>query len=263
MPGQIRRRHIRTSEISCGGGRVPEPSQIKEALVRGKRSLYESFAEAAPLRLHAGEMFMTAGLQSNRFYRLKSGWACQYQELCEGRRTIVDLYLPGDFIGLDASFNTRPVKNVLALTSVDMVGADSILNDASASRDTALFVAWLLGHRQRRADRLLATISGCDARGRLAMMVLDLYKRLRGRKLISTDSFNMPLTYQHIGAYLGLTVVHVNRVLRSLRDERIACLERHCLTILDMQRLVLLSQSRKIPGNTRTRLDPCAIECVQ
>jgi len=242
---------------------VPERSEIKEALVRGKQRLYENFAEASPLCLSAGEMFTIDGLRSDHFYRLQSGWACQYQELYEGRRAIIDLYLPGDFIGLDASFNTRPIENVLALTSVEIVGAGNVLSDASASWDTALFVAWLLGHRQRRDDRLLAAISGCDARGRLAMMVLDLYKRLRGRKLISTDSFNMPLTYQHIGAYLGLTVVHVNRVLRSLRDERIACLERHCLTILDMRRLVLLSQSRKIPGNTRTRLDPCAIECVQ
>jgi CRP-like cAMP-binding protein len=144
-----------------------------------------------------------------------------------------------------------------------MVGASDVFSNAKTSRDTALFIAWLLGHRQRRADRLLTAISSCDARGRLAMMILDLYKRLRGRKLISTGSFNVPLTHQHIGAYLGLTVVHVNRVLRSLRDERIACLERHCLTILDMQRLVLLSQNRKTPNNTRTKPDHCAVEFVQ
>src|SRR3954468_16911793 len=120
MSGQSGRQHIHTSKISCDGGRVPDGSQIKEALVRGRRSLYESFAEAAPLRLNAGDMFTAAGLESDRFYRLKSGWACQYQELCKGRRAIIDLYLPGDFIGLDASFNTRPVENVLALTSVDM-----------------------------------------------------------------------------------------------------------------------------------------------
>src|SRR3954449_8169177 len=233
------------SKISRDRVRAPERSEIDEALVRGRQNLYESFVKAAPLCLHAREMFTAARLRSDHFYRLQSGWACQSQELGEGRRAIIDLYLPGDFIGLDASFNMRPVENVLALTAVEMVGAGNVFSDARASRDTALFIAWLLGHRQQRTDRLLATISSYDARGRLAVMILDLYKRLRRRKLISTESFNMPLTHQHIGAYLGLTVVHVNRVLKSLLDERVACLERHFLTILDMERLVLLSRNRK------------------
>jgi hypothetical protein len=38
-------------------------------------------------------------------------------------------------------------------------------------------------------------------------------------------------------------VVHVNRVLRSLRDERIVNLERHCVTILDLDRLTSLAQN--------------------
>jgi hypothetical protein len=48
----------------------------------------------------------------------------------------------------------------------------------TADRSIALYVAWLLSERQRRADRLLAAISGLDGRGRLAMMVLDFYGRL-------------------------------------------------------------------------------------
>jgi CRP-like cAMP-binding protein len=165
------------------------------------------------------------------------------------RRAIIDIYLPGDFIGLDAAFKTRPIENVLTLTSVEgqAIGARTLLSDAMVSPSAALFVAWLLGRRQQRADRLLAAISGCDARGRLAMMVLDLHQRLRARKLITQDTFNMPLTQQHIGEYLGLTVVHVNRVLKSLRVDRIASLERHCLTILDMRRLVQLSRKREMP----------------
>jgi hypothetical protein len=47
-----------------------------------------------------------------------------------------------------------------------------------ANRSTALFVAWLLSERQRRADRLLAAISSLDARGRIATMILDFHARL-------------------------------------------------------------------------------------
>ena len=78
------------------------------------------------------------------------------------------------------------------------------------------------------------------------MMVLDLYTRLCRRKLISSSVYNLPLTQIQIGSYLGLTVAHVNRVLRSLRDERIVNLEKHCVTILNLERLMSLAQSRGI-----------------
>jgi CRP-like cAMP-binding protein len=52
-------------------------------------------------------------------------------------------------------------------------------------------------------------------------MMLDFYTRLRRRKLITGSMYNLPLTQVQIGHYLGLTMVHINRVLRSLRDKRI------------------------------------------
>ena len=113
-----------------------------------------------------------------------------------------------------------------------------------ADRPTALYVAWLLGQRQRRADRLLAAITGLSARGRLAMMMLDFYARLRRRRLITGSMYNLPLTQLQIGNYLGLTVVHINRTVRSLRDEQIVTLEKNFVTILDFERLTVLAESR-------------------
>ena len=72
-------------------------------------------------------------------------------------------------------------------------------------------------------------------------MVLDLYKRLKQQGLVTRLSYNLPLTQVQIGAYLGLTVAHVNRVLRSSRDEHIVILEKHCATILDLERLTRLA----------------------
>jgi CRP-like cAMP-binding protein len=195
-------------------------------------------------------MFSSIADARCRAYRLRTGWAGQCRDLAGGRRAIVDVYLPGDLIGLDAPLKTRPVENVLALTSVETeaIGAGVNPTELFASPCIAVYIAWLLGQRQRRADRLLTGISCLDARGRVAMMLLEFYKRLRARKLISAPTYNMPLTQQHIGSYLGLTVVHINRVLRSLRDERIACLEKNCVTIFDLERLILLAEQRAMPG---------------
>jgi hypothetical protein len=75
------------------------------------------------------------------------------------------------------------------------------------------------------------------------MMLLDFYTRLRRRKLISGPNYNLPMSQVQIGSYLGLTVVHVNRVLRSLRSERIIDLAKHCVTILDLERLVIMARN--------------------
>jgi len=79
-------------------------------------------------------------------------------------------------------------------------------------------------------------------------MALDFYTRLSRRRLITGSSYSLPLTQLQIGAYLGLTVVHVNRVMRFLRDEQVISLERHCMTILDLNRLKSLAQKGSPPG---------------
>jgi hypothetical protein len=87
------------------------------------------------------------------------------------------------------------------------------------------------------------------------MMVLDFYTRLRRRKLVMGSTYNLPLTQVQIGQYLGLTMVHVNRVLRALRDERIVNLERHCVTILDLERLTSLTPSEMMTGANAENAD--------
>jgi CRP-like cAMP-binding protein len=234
------------------------PSGVRSQLLLGRQQLEARFnGTGAPLTVRAGETFGSAADARCRIYRLRTGWAGQRRELASGRRAIVDVYLPGDLVGLDAPFRMRPAENVLALTFVEAqaIDADDEPTELFASQCIAVYIAWLLGHRQRRADRLLTAISCLDARGRVAMMLLDFYKRLRARKLIGGTTYNMPLTQQHIGNYLGLTVVHVNRVLRSLRNEQIACLERNCATILDLEQLALLAQQR-VATDITDKLDP-------
>jgi CRP-like cAMP-binding protein len=163
--------------------------------------------------------------------------------LANGRRAIVDVYLAGDVIGLDTVLGTRPLEKILTLTAltIQKIPAEDALIQLMAHRPIALYVSWLLGQRQRRTDRLRAATSCLDARGRLAMMLLDFYERLLHRRLISGSIYNLPLTHIQIGQYLGLTVMHINRVLPALHHEQVVHLEKHCVTILDLKRLATLA----------------------
>jgi hypothetical protein len=60
-------------------------------------------------------------------------------------------YLPGDVIGLDAALRIRPLEEVMALTSltIETINTATALSELMACRPTALYIAWLLGQRQR------------------------------------------------------------------------------------------------------------------
>jgi len=232
--------------------RSDDPDALREELVLGRRELGARFANRPPRTVRAGELLGKATRSSGAIFRLISGWACQFRDFSDGHQAIVDIYTPGDVIGLDTILRTRPSGKVMALTSIaaEMIDTEGGFADLMISRSTALYITWLLGRRQLRSDRLLAAISSLDARGRLATMVLDFYERLRRQRLITGSSYNLPLTQIQIGAYLGLTVAHVNRVLRSLRDERIVHLEKHCVTIFDLDQLAKLAQDGPMLNHT-------------
>jgi CRP/FNR family transcriptional regulator len=214
----------------------------RDDLERGRRELSARFSISPLLTLKAGEFPVAAPGSKNAIYHLVTGWICQIHDFSDGRQAIVDIYLPGEVIGLDADFRVRPFETFMALTSIAMAGISSeiTLADLMSSQPVALYIAWLLGQRLRRSNHLLAAMSSHNAQRRLAAMLCDFYKRLSRQKLVTRSTYNLPLTQTQIGSYLGLTVAHVNRVLRSLREDRIVSVEKHCVTILDLEQLTKL-----------------------
>jgi CRP/FNR family transcriptional regulator, anaerobic regulatory protein len=222
---------------------------LRDELELGRRGLTARFRASRRRSLAAGEPLAAAGSVYNVIYHLVEGWACRFHRFPDGRQAIVDVYLPGDIIGLDAISRTQSLEGVIALTSIvaERIDGEQPLTSLMTCRSIALYIGWLLARRQRQTERHVAAISSLDARERLATMALDFYTRLSGRGLITGSSYCLPLTQVHIAAYLGLTSVHLNRVLRSLRDEQIVSLERHHLTILDLSRLKMLAQKGPQP----------------
>jgi CRP-like cAMP-binding protein len=224
---------------------VPVVTKLSDELKLGQRTVNEVFHNSSPRVFESGVPLAAASGPSEGIYRLRAGWACQFRDWSTDRRIIVDVYLPGDVIGLDTILRTQRSEQVVTLTSgmIEIIPAQDVLTKVFADRLAALYIARLLCQRQRRVERYLAAVSSLDARSRLAMMMLDFYTRLRRRRLLTGLVYDLPLTQLQIGNYLGLTVVHVNRVLRALRDEQIVNLEKHCVTILDLSRLTGLVQN--------------------
>src|SRR5579863_220674 len=228
-------------------------ADLYEDLAQGKLALRAAFRRSPEQPVEAGARIITPNAASEAVYLLGGGWAYRAREWPDGRRAITDIYVPGDVIGLETALVSRPEDTVAALTPLTLQAIDTraALPRLLGQRTVALFVNWLLCEQQRRVGRLAAAIARFDAEGRLAIMLLDFYERLRRRELITALGYTMPLTQQQIGDHLGLTLVHVNRVLRSLRERRIVNIDRHVVTIRDMARLQSLAGRGKAPAAPR------------
>jgi hypothetical protein len=84
-------------------------------------------------------------------------------------------------------------------------------------REIALCFTSLLIEARRRSEELAARIARLEAPERVAAMLIDLYDRLRRRRLIARSTYNLQLTQQQIGDHLGLTGAHVKGYVVIIR----------------------------------------------
>jgi len=174
---------------------------------------------------------------------LISGWAFRYSLLPNGKRQILSLALPGDTIGLDTLLTGAPVYPVQSATAVVYCvmrqdQACELLREADWFREQALNA---LARDRIQAEAALTRIGQCTAEERVAAVLLDLYKDLSKRGLAASNTFPLELTQQHLADWLGLTVVHLNRVLGRFKSRRLISMDRNQITLLDPAALACLS----------------------
>jgi CRP-like cAMP-binding protein len=206
------------------------------------RELRQLFRTSPVLTAAADATLIGRDQPVRSLYLLRRGWACRIRGLSQGRRSILDVYLPGDLVGFDTALLHHAPDEVVMLThgAAQPLDAGRVLPALFANPRLALCLAWTAGEAQRRIERLATALRRCDAQERIALALVDFYLRLRERQLLSGFSYNLPLTQRQLGDYVGMTAIHVNRVLRNLRVAKIVVVENHVVMITDLARLMQL-----------------------
>ena len=173
----------------------------------------------------AGEELQAPGtlLCESRF--LLSGWICRCITLPDGRRQILDFYIPGDLVGYCSRPTARAKASYVCLTSVIAVDAAHLVarTQADALQYPGLTAAWLAIENeieQRLLDQIVRN-GRMPAHERILDLIKDLDGRHRRAGIGFADGFVMPLTQETLGEALGLSTVHINRVLQQMRREQI------------------------------------------
>lgn len=210
-----------------------------------------SEAELAVLdRLHqrrrsfvAGRDLVHQGQSDQAAYILSAGWVCSYKIQPDGSRQIVDFQIPGDFLGLrsvllhTSDHSIEPIVNIQAAE----VLASDLLDAFAQTPRLATAILWAVSRDEAMVVEHLVGLGRRDADARMAHFLLELGARLALVGIGSKAGYACPLTQYHLADALGLTAIHVNRVLRQLREDGLVTFRAGHVTFDNYDRLVDLA----------------------
>ena len=185
-----------------------------------------------------GEQIVEEGSESAPLLLLCSGAARATRTLEDGSQQIVSIFLPGDPLN-PGDFVLGRCGNSISTFSPALVlsiaGAE--LYPLLEQRPTIMRALWRETSWKAAIQReWLIWLGRKPAEARLAHLLCEIACRSLASRSGSED-FEFPLTQRELGDILGLSTVHVNRVLQQLRNRRLVDLSRGRLTIFDREGL--------------------------
>lgn len=201
-------------------------------------SLLEAL-EREPRAHEDGTALWEAGVPMREFHTLTRGWACSMCLLPGGERQVLEVFLPGQIMGLREFGFPRTHSALVALTDIEACPfpRQSLIELFQRSARLTELLFLIQTREQAMLTERIISVGRRPAAERLAHFVLEIKSRLGSASL----SFEFPLRQDLIGDALGLSSVHVSRTLSHLREEGLMCVSGGRVEILDLDGLIEFS----------------------
>jgi CRP-like cAMP-binding protein len=219
---------------SCFAERLEKHIALTEAERRALARLEENLR-----KVKRGAMIQRANEPVTELFVLREGRVMSFVILPDGSRQILRVFFPGDFIGSASTVYKRAPESLVALSDAvlcpfDKHGLRTLLDEHP--RVAALMFVISQTERVALTDRL-ASLGRTSAKARVAAFLLDIVSRLRVMDDNIGDSFDLKLTQEEIGDAVGLTSVHVNRMIRQMEAEGLISRHNGTITLHDERKL--------------------------
>ncbi|MFU8831539.1 MAG: Crp/Fnr family transcriptional regulator [Wenzhouxiangella sp.] len=217
--------------FSCIAGQFEQLASLDKHQINLLESLEQDIR-----KFPAGSMICEAGAEANSLYILHEGWACATRLLADGQRQVLDIFLPGQVMGLREIGFKRFQSDVVSLTEVEacQFSRARLLEVFSESPRLADLFFLSMAREQAMFGERIVSIGRRPAAERLGHFLLELKTRL----LLDSKEFELPLNQSVIGDALGLSAVHVSRTLGVLRERNLVRVEKRRVSITDLEGLV-------------------------
>ena len=240
---QLLRGQQLTIDAGSGDAALSNPLIMKlqrgAALTAADCALLEAVTGARRTTVEAGETLISEGEKPASMHLVVDGIAARHKDLPGGRRSIMAFFVPGDLCDLNVAILGEMDHTISTLTPCTIVRiADKTIEEIKAQSpritkalhwstlvDEAILREWLVNIGHRPADQQIAHLL-CELQLRLATV---------GRA--TQTEFELPLTQQVLGEALGMSTVHVNRTLQSLRSSNLIVYANRTVVLPDLGRL--------------------------
>lgn len=170
---------------------------------------------------------------------LLRGFAFRQKLLRNGSRQIISIHIPTEFVDLQNGLLGTADHNVQSLDGSEAaIIPRSALLDVADKRPSIRLAMWIDTLLDASIFReWVVNVGRRDSRARIAHLLCELVVRLKKIGEGQQGIFDFPLTQEQIADATGLTAVHTNRTLQSLRKDGLIQLTARSLTVLDWERL--------------------------
>ena len=212
------------------GELTPQERDVIEAAITGVRDL------------RAGQTAVRQGHEVDFCCLLVDGLMTRHVDARDGRRHLVGIHLPGDFVDLHAYALKRLDHDVGALTDVRIaIVPHSALQRIQVEQPQLTRRLWVLTLLDAAMHRQwVFRLASLNAIGRVAHFLCEINARMAAIGQSDGQRFDLPMTQVDIGEVCSLTNVHVNRVLRELRELGLCTVRASSVELHDVPRLAAL-----------------------
>lgn len=173
---------------------------------------------------------------------IMSGFAYRSKVSETGKRQILSFHIAGDIPDLQGLAIKRMDHDLMTLSkaTVGFISHDRLerVLETRPALTRALWRETLTDSARFR--QWIVNLGTRDAAGRMAYLLAELRQRLAAMGLVVNEQFDFPITQSKLADALGLSVVHVNRILQAFRSAGVLDLKRHVVTLRDLEKIVEL-----------------------
>lgn len=187
---------------------------------------------------------VTEGSRPIHSMLVAQGFTCRYRLSKDGNRLITAIHLPGDFVDLHSFLLKEMDHSVGALTECSIITFPherlvkvteqfphlTRLLWLNTLLDGAIHREWLLGMGRLSAPQ------------RTAHLLCELYARLRALGLASDCRFGLPITQASLADAIGISTVHINRVIQELRQRGLIAWDGGTVEILNWDKMADMAE---------------------
>jgi len=183
-----------------------------------------------------GDVLIEAGQAYDQILIIEAGWAIAHKILADGRRQVLRIILPGDMVGMHFAVADTAQSTVEALTPlrVSRFPAQNLMGIYHNLPRIGAAIAWMAAREEAILSEHLISVGRRSAFERLAHLFLELLRRLQLIDLAGERTMSLPVTQAVIADAMGLSIVHVSRTLRNLRQAGLVRINGQQLEIQDL-----------------------------